>query len=66
MPRQIVADSCDESPRWDPPHRYGLMATPITTAARISAVFEATVGQSLIGVLVARLMGLQVSQEGGE
>ncbi len=41
--------------------------TPITTAARISAVLEATIGQIFMVVLVARLVGLQVSQkEGGE
>jgi hypothetical protein len=39
--------------------------TPITTAARISAVLEATVGQIFMVVLVARLVGLQVSQQGG-
>ena len=36
--------------------------TPITTAARISAVLEATVGQIFMVVLVARLVGFQVSQ----
>ena len=37
--------------------------TPITTAAKISAVLEATVGQIFMVVLVARLVGLQVSQQ---
>ena len=36
--------------------------TPITTAARISAVLEATVGQIFMVVLVARLVGLNVAQ----
>ncbi len=37
--------------------------TPLTTTARISAVMEATVGQIFMVVLVARLVGLQVSQQ---
>ena len=40
--------------------------TPMTTATRISAVLEATVGQIFMVILVARLVGLQVSQQEGD
>ena len=36
--------------------------TPLTTAARMSAALEAVVGQIYVVVLVARLVGLNVSQ----
>jgi voltage-gated potassium channel Kch len=36
--------------------------TPVTTAARMTAALEAMVGQVYLVVLVARLVGLNVSQ----
>ena len=40
--------------------------TPLTTAARMSAALEAVVGQVYVIVLVARLVGLNVSQARSE
>ena len=36
--------------------------TPVTTAARMSAALEATLGQVFLVVLVARLVGMNVAQ----